>query len=70
MKYKNLPYMLYADSGGKVYDHPYYRMAGFSGDTQRAIGEEDLIPMPEFSKLFFIPDCPPIGVDPSSGKYV
>ncbi len=69
MKYDYLPYMLYADSGGKVYDHPYYRMAGFSGRSQEAIREDDLIPMPEFSKLFFIPDCPPIGIDPSTGRY-
>jgi len=72
MKYKdleNLPYMLYADSDGTVYDHPYFRMAGFSGSTPAALGTEDLIPMPEFSKLFYIPDCPPIGLDPNTGEY-
>jgi len=25
--------------------------------------------MPKFSKLFFIPDCPPVGIDPSTGEY-
>lgn len=67
--YKNLPALLYADCGGHVYDHPYYRMAGFSGDLPHALREEDLIPMPEFSKLFYIPDCPPIGIDPSTGEH-
>jgi len=65
---KNLPCMLYADKDGQIYDHPYFRMAGFSGSNPVVPGKEDLIPMPEFSKLFFIPDCPPIGLDPSSGK--
>jgi pyruvate-formate lyase-activating enzyme len=60
--------MLYADKDGQIYDHPYFRMAGFSGSNPVVPGKEDLIPMPEFSKLFFIPDCPPIGLDPSSGK--
>lgn len=65
---KNLPYMLYADSDGQIYDHPYFRMAGFSGFSPLAVEDEDLIPVPEFSKLFFIPDCPPIGLDPSTGE--
>ena len=60
--------MLYADSDGNVFEHPYYRMLGSSGDSHEILGEEDLMPMPEFSKLFFIPDCPPIGLDPATGK--
>jgi pyruvate-formate lyase-activating enzyme len=69
MDYKDIPYMLYADMKGKIYEHPYYRMAGFSGASIAALEDEDLIQMPEFSKLFFIPDCPPIGLDPSTGEY-
>jgi wyosine [tRNA(Phe)-imidazoG37] synthetase (radical SAM superfamily) len=64
----NLPYMLYADEEGNVYDHPYYRMAGFSGNSLLKVKNEDLISMPRFSKLFYIPDCPPIGIDPETGK--
>jgi len=69
MDYKNIPYMLYADIKGRIYEHPYYRMAGFSGDSIADLRDVDLIQMPEFSKLFFIPDCPPIGLDPSTGEY-
>jgi pyruvate-formate lyase-activating enzyme len=68
MNYNNLPYMLYADSDGNVFEHPYYRMAGFSGDSLEPMEDKDLMPMPEFSKLFFIPECPPIGIDPATGK--
>ena len=70
MDYKNLPYMLYADRDGIIYEHPYYRIAGFSGGSIAALEDEDLIRMPEFSKLFFIPDCPPIGLDPSTGECI
>ncbi len=64
----NLPFMLYADSHGRIYDHPHLRMLGFSGSELVIIEEEDLIPMPEFSKLFYIPDSPPIGLDPDTGE--
>jgi pyruvate-formate lyase-activating enzyme len=65
----NLPYMLYADSKGRIYDHPYFRMAALAGSMHAGLGEEDLVPMPEFSKLFYIPECPPIGLDPLTGEY-
>jgi len=65
----DLPYMLYADPAGRIYEHSTYRMAGFSGGAPMEFGQPDLIPMPEFSKLFFVPDCPPIGRDPVSGRY-
>ena len=67
---KNLPYMLYADSRGRIYDHPYYRMAGFSGPDPVYLKEQDLLLVPEYSKLFFLPDCPPIGLDPGTGEFV
>ena len=66
---ENTPFMLYADGNGQVYEHPYYRMVGFSGVTPVIVRDEDLILVPEFSKLFFIPDCPPVGLDPSTGQY-
>lgn len=66
---RDIPYMLYADDKGRIFEHPYYRMAGFSGSLPVPISMDDLIPMPEFSKLFFIPNCPPLGLDPSTGGY-
>ena len=67
-RFDHTPFMLYADSGGQVYEHPHYRMVGFSGNHPRNV-DDDLIPMPQFSKLFFIPDCPPVGLDPDTGEY-
>jgi pyruvate-formate lyase-activating enzyme len=66
---KALPNMLYADAKGRVYDHPEYRMAGFSRDRAIEIRTVDLIPMPELSKLFYIPFGFPVGFDPVAGEY-
>jgi pyruvate-formate lyase-activating enzyme len=65
-----MPYMLYADGDGNVYEHPFYRMVGFSGPKPLTVEDEDLIPVPELSKLFYIPDCPPVGLDPNTGEYM
>jgi len=61
--------MLYADKEGNIFEHPYFRVAGFSGSIPVLLKNEDLIPMPEFSRLFFIPDCPPIGLDPQTAEF-
>jgi pyruvate-formate lyase-activating enzyme len=61
--------MLYADRRGRVYDHPTYRMAGFSGGNPVPIDPEGLVRVPEFSKLFYIPFGHPLGLNPSTGKY-
>lgn len=66
---EDLPYMLYADAKGRVYDHPGFRMAGFSRNRPVAIQKEDLVAMPRFSKLFYIPFGSPIGLDPGTGEY-
>jgi len=68
--FEKLPFMLFADDNGNIYDHPYYRMLGMSGPDTITLKTKDLIPLPEFSKLFFIPHCPPVGLDPETGKTV
>lgn len=68
-RFEHLPFMLCADSKGRILDYPRFRMAGFSGNAPAPLAEDDLLPMPEFSKLFFIPDCPPVGLDLETGQY-
>jgi pyruvate-formate lyase-activating enzyme len=70
MAIQDLPFMLYADEQGRIYDHPLYRMAGFSGSHPAGLASGDLMAMPELSKLFYIPGCPPIGLDPDTGEHV
>ena len=66
---KFLPFMVYADPEGRIYDHPYYKMAGFSGPSPVPLSQEDLVRLPKLSKLFYLPQCPPMGLNPETGVY-
>lgn len=59
---------LVADEAGEVFEHPDLLMAGMNGLTARKPEMDELIPLPEGSRLFTIPDTPPIGFDRQSGK--
>jgi len=59
-----------ADQSGEVFEHPELLLAGMNGLTPRAPREDELIPLPEGSRLFTIPDTPPVGIDPRTGKIV
>jgi pyruvate-formate lyase-activating enzyme len=59
---------LVADEQGEVFEHPELFLAGMNGsEVVRPQGKE-MIPMPEGSRLFTIPQTPPIGFDRRSGK--
>jgi pyruvate-formate lyase-activating enzyme len=66
----NLPAMLFADKDGRIYDHPHFRMAGMSASDFVVPQNEGLLELSEFSKFFYFPDCPPVGLDPHTGKHV
>ena len=57
-----------ADDKGEVFEHPELLLAGMSGDAVVRPKGEELIPLPEGSRLFTIPGAPAIGFDPRSGK--
>jgi molybdenum cofactor biosynthesis enzyme MoaA len=57
-----------ADADGEVFEHPELLMAGMNGMTVCQPEEGELIPLPEGSRLFTIPDTPPIGFDRRSGQ--
>lgn len=67
---KTAPKLLYADAKGQIFDHPHLTMAGMSGSTAVLPENVELIPLPEDSRLFTIPDTPPIAWDASRGKFV
>jgi pyruvate-formate lyase-activating enzyme len=63
MKSNKLPKLLYADAKGNIFDHPELIMAGMNG-TEPVLPEDvELIPLPDDSRLFTIPDTPPIAWD-------
>ena len=57
-----------ADEKGEVFEHPDLLMAGMNGMTVRQPEENELIPLPEGSRLFTIPGTPPVGYDRRNGK--
>ncbi|MCW9049090.1 MAG: radical SAM protein [Deltaproteobacteria bacterium] len=57
-----------ADESGEVFEHPDLLMAGMNGMSARLPQEDELIPLPEGSRLFTIPGTPPIGFDRQTGK--
>ena len=61
--------MLFADDRGTIYDHPELEMAVFNG-AETVIPRGNLIRIPEMSKLFYLPNCPPWGYDPKTDSFV
>jgi len=57
-----------ADANGEVFEYPDLLMAGMNGTSCCRPQAEELIPLPEGSRLFTIPDTPPIGFDRRSGE--
>ena len=52
-----------ADEGGEVFEHPDLLLAGMSGTEAVRPQMDEMIPMPEGSRLFTIPQTPPIGFE-------
>ncbi len=59
-----------ADKNGEVFEHPELLMAGMNGFAARPPRAEELIPLPEGSRLFTIPDTPPMGFDRNHHRLV
>ncbi len=58
---KNRPVLVYADADGNIIDWPALEMAGSSAGTYRRPRHDELIPLPEGSELFLLPDRLPVG---------
>ena len=59
---------LVADEQGEVFEHPDLLLAGMNGTEVIRPHTDELMPMPEGSRLFTIPQSPPIGFDRRRGK--
>jgi len=58
-----MPHLVVADSKGQILDHPSLRMAGRSGTDVVEVPAEDLIRIPEGTKLFTMPGSRPVAWD-------
>jgi pyruvate-formate lyase-activating enzyme len=70
MRRKTGPKLLYADAKGNIFDHPELSMAGMNGPDAVRPEAVELIPLPEGSRLFTIPDTPPVAWDGSRKTFL
>lgn len=63
-----LPSLVYADERGNICDFPELKMAGAANGLFSKPELQDLIPLPEGSELFTLPDRVPMGTDPITGE--
>jgi len=64
------PTLVYANEKGEIKNFPDLHMAGRSGNFFSRPVHEDLIPLPEGSELFLLPDRLPIGISPADDSPV
>ncbi len=64
----NLPYLVFVDSKGKIYHHPFLRMLGRSLDKDVLPKPEELIRIPKGSSFFYLPARLPIGFNLKTKK--
>ncbi|KPK00321.1 MAG: radical SAM protein [Desulfobacterales bacterium SG8_35] len=60
----DIPTLVYANQQGEIKNFPGLHMAGRSGNFFSRPLPDDLIPLPEGSELFLLPDRIPIGISP------
>jgi len=66
---KNRPSLVYADANGDIFDWPGLEMAGASGAEWKRLDMSELIPLPEGSELFLLPERFPVGFNPTGRRF-
>jgi pyruvate-formate lyase-activating enzyme len=64
-----LPRLILSDPEGKIFDHPFLKMAARSGDRMVLPPPSELVPLPMGSQLFSLPGRIPIGWDKERGTF-
>jgi pyruvate-formate lyase-activating enzyme len=65
-----IPSLVYANQQGEIKNFPDLHMAGRSGNFYFKPALEELIPLPEGSELFLLPERLPIGISPENDSQV
>jgi pyruvate-formate lyase-activating enzyme len=60
-----LPFFVFCDKNGKIYSHPYLRMAASSLGNFRLPQARELIKLPQGSTIFYLPKHAPVGFNPA-----
>ena len=66
----DVPRLVLSDPDGKIFSHPYLKMAGRSGDRMVVPPLSELVPLPTGSQLFTMPGRIPVGWDGDSAAFV
>ncbi len=66
---KNRPTLVYADVNGNIFDWPALEMAAASANEWTRPRSAELIPLPEGSELFLLPERLPVGFNPAGGRF-
>jgi pyruvate-formate lyase-activating enzyme len=66
----DLPRLIFSDSDGQIFDHPYLRLAGRSGDRMVLPPPSELVPLPMGSQLFSLPGRIPIGWNEEKESFI
>src|SRR5512140_2537781 len=64
---RDMARLVVADPAGQMFDHPRYEMVGRLGAAAVEVPPEDLLHIPEGTKLFTMPGSHPLARDPRSG---
>jgi pyruvate-formate lyase-activating enzyme len=64
------PRLVFSDPEGRIWDHPYLKLAGRSGNRIILPPPSELIPLPMGSQIFTLPGRIPIGWDEEKGSYL
>ncbi|MBD3264207.1 MAG: radical SAM protein [Candidatus Omnitrophica bacterium] len=65
----SLPYLVFSDSKGKIFEHPGLRMSAQDLDGIHLPRMQELIPAPSGTTYFYLPHRHPVGFNPSTGEY-
>lgn len=64
------PRLVLSDPSGRIFTHPYLKMAGRSGDSIVLPHSSELVPLPRGSQLFTMPGRIPVGWDEETAAFI
>lgn len=70
MNPSELPRLTFSNTEGKIFDHPFLKLSGRSGDRISLPHPSELVPLPKGSQLFTLPGRSPIGWDDVEETFV
>ena len=61
--------LLLCDAEGNIFDHPELEMMGQTGGVWTPVEDDDLVVIPEGTKVFFMPDSFAVGWNAKKSRF-